>query len=263
MNRFFFFNQNVFQNWNAGGVTYIESGFICSVLVENFKPYILCHFKEDSPCSSMYSTMVLTNSGTSWPGWPLCCTSSRGIPNTLAVLRDSLRVRERLFLIASTAASVALHDQKTQNALMEMLQNQSSLRPQTGSRSYLAQTLGRGAGWQSYVNWSDKLQTWYTAHTDGSRWLSCKVIHHIISLSIRTYYITITTTTNTCSDSLNSKQNITHRVFTLEIQMITVSPALLTSSKLIDHLWLLQVMAKDEPVVPHWQTANPVQDVSS
>lgn len=56
-----------------------------------------------SPCSSMYSTIVLTNRGTSWPGWPLCCTSSKGTPNTLAVLRDSFRVRERLFLIASTA----------------------------------------------------------------------------------------------------------------------------------------------------------------
>jgi len=25
---------------------------------------------------------------------------------------------------------------------------------------------------------------------------------------------------------------------------------------------LLQVVAEDEPVVPHWRTANPVQDVS-
>lgn len=24
-----------------------------------------------------------------------------------------------------------------------------------------------------------------------------------------------------------------------------------------NHLWLLQVVAEDEPVVPHWQTANP------
>lgn len=46
-------------------------------------------------------------------------------------------------------------------------------------------------------------------------------------------------------------KNITHRVFDLKIQMFAVSAALLTSSKLKDHLWLLQVMAKDEPVVPH------------
>lgn len=51
----------------------------------------------------MYSTMLLTSRGTSCPGCPLCCTSSRGIPNTLAVLRESLREVERLFLIASTA----------------------------------------------------------------------------------------------------------------------------------------------------------------
>lgn len=43
-------------------------------------------------------------------------------------------------------------------------------------------------------------------------------------------------------------------------QKFTLSPAPLTSSKRIVHLWLLQVMAEDEPVVPHWQTANPVQD---
>lgn len=151
----------------------------------------------------MYSTIVLTNRGTSWPGWPLCCTSSKGIPNTLAVLRDSFRVRERLFLIASTATllqslcmskTYAKHSQvhvtKTTTKMKQVgaekgpLPKQELLSPSDfRKRSRVTQTR-----WQGYVKWSGKLQTWYAGHTDGNRWLSCKATHHIIFLSIRIKY---------------------------------------------------------------------------
>lgn len=96
----------------------------------------------------------------------------------------------------SRTASVALYGQQnpsnhgnvtnTTTKTKQLYAERGRSKPR--SHSCFAQTLGWGAGWQNYVKRSNSLQTCYTAHTDGSRWLSCKVIHHIISLSINIIY---------------------------------------------------------------------------